>query len=80
MIWLRWLLSPIGRWIGTALAALAFLGSIYLKGRAAGKDVVQRRNDDDINRRSKKSLEAEQRVRDSIARGGLYTDDGHKRD
>tara|TARA_R110000868_G_scaffold19150_6_gene82799 strand:+ start:171 stop:413 length:243 start_codon:yes stop_codon:yes gene_type:complete len=80
MIWLNWIISPVGRWLSAALGALAFLGTIYLKGRSAGKDVVERRNEDDINKRSKKSLEAEQRVRDSIARGGLYTDDGHKRD
>lgn len=80
MTWLSWIISPIGRWLSAALAALTFLGSIYLKGRAAGKDTVQRKYDDDLNRRSKKSLEAEQRVRDSIARGGLYDDDGHRRD
>lgn len=80
MTWVSWLISPVGRWLSAIATAFVFIGTIYLKGRAAGRDGVQRRQDDEINRRSKKSLEAEQRIRDSLARGGLYADDGHKRD
>lgn len=78
-MWVSFLLSPVGR----ALSAVgAFLGAflyVYLHGRSAGKEVLRREQDDERNRRTKNALDADDRVRRDIATGGLFNDDGHRR-
>jgi hypothetical protein len=78
--WLSWLLSPIGRWFGGAAAAFAFLFAAYWKARSDGKDALRHEQIEESQRRTRNALEADARARDNISRGGLYENDGHRRD
>lgn len=80
MIWLKVLLSPVGRAmsaIGGLLGAVLF---VYLKGRAEGKKVIREEQERENQRRTENALEADRNARERINRGGLLDNDGHRRD
>jgi len=80
MIWLRWIFSPVGRWLATIGAALSILLVAYLKGRAEGKAALEQDQARERERRAKNAIQADDAVRRDIASGGLLKDDGHRRD
>jgi hypothetical protein len=80
MGWLTWLLSPVGRWVSGAGATIAIVLAAYWKAREDGKNALRREQADENARRTQNALEADSRTRRDIAGGGLYQDDGHRRD
>lgn len=80
MIWLRFIFSPVGRWLSAIGGVIAAVFLVYLKGRSAGKDAVRREQEEERNRRGRDALEADDRVRRDIASGRLFENDGHRRD
>lgn len=80
MIWLRWIFSPVGRWIATVGAAFSILFLAYFKGRQEGKEAIEREQARERERRARNAIEADSAVRRDIAAGGLLKNDGHRRD
>jgi hypothetical protein len=80
MIWLKWIFSPIGRWLSAAAGAVMFLFALYLKGRRDGKEVIRKEQEYERNRRSRDVIQADDRVRRDIASGRVLENDGHRRD
>lgn len=80
MIWLRWLLSPIGRWLAAIGAALSILLAAYLKGRKEGKEALEQDQARERERRARDAIEADNAMRRDTASGGLLKNDGHRRD
>lgn len=80
MIWLRWVFSPIGRWAAAIGAALSILVAAYLKGRKEGKEALEQDQARERERRAKDALQADDSVRRDTAAGGLFKNDGHRRD
>lgn len=80
MIWLRWVLSPIGRWFAAIGAALSILLAAYFKGRKEGKEALEQDQARERERRAKDAIEASDAVRRDNASGGLLKNDGHRRD
>jgi hypothetical protein len=80
MIWLRWVFSPVGRWLATIGAALSILLAAYLKGRREGKEALEQDQARERERRAKNAIQADDAVRRDIAAGGLLKNDGHRRD
>jgi hypothetical protein len=80
MIWLNWIISPIGRWVSGVGGAIAFLFVAYWKARSDGKEALRREQADEANRRLRNAIEADARGRERIARGELLKDDGFRRD
>jgi hypothetical protein len=80
MVWLTWLLSPVGRWVSGAGATIALVLAAYWKAREDGKNALRREQADENARRTRNALEADDRVRRDAAAGRLRDDDGHRRD
>lgn len=80
MIWLNWILSPVGRWLSSAGAVIALVFTIYMKGRREGKAAIEKEQDDERAKRAKRVVEADDRVRRDNASGRLLENDGHRRD
>jgi len=80
MIWLKWVFSPVGRWLAAIGAALSILIAAYLKGRAEGKAALEQDQARERERRAKNAIQADDRVRRDTASGGLLKNDGHRRD
>jgi hypothetical protein len=80
MIWLKWIFSPIGRWLAGIGAALSILFAAYLKGRAEGKAALEQDQARERERRARDAIEADNAVRRDAASGGLLKNDGHRRD
>lgn len=80
MIWLRWIFSPVGRWLAAVGAALSILFAAYLKGRREGKETIEREQAQERERRARDAIQADDAVRRDIAAGGLLKNDGHRRD
>ena len=80
MIWLNWVVSPIGRWVSGVGGAIAVLLAAYWKARSDGKEALRREQADEANRRLRNAVEADFRARERIARGELLKDDGHRRE
>lgn len=80
MIWLRWIFSPIGRWLAAIGAALSILLAAYLKGRKEGKEALEQDQARERERRARDAIEADGAVRRDTAGGGLLKNDGHRRD
>lgn len=77
---MMWLLSPIGRWLSAAGAMLTLLAALYMKGRRAGIEALQREQEVERNRRARNAIQADDAVRRDVASGRLYDNDGHRRD
>lgn len=75
---MSWLLTPIGRWLSSAMAVLAGIGAIYLKGRRDAKATLEQKAQADALTRTQNSLRAGDAVRTDAGR--LRDDDGHRRD
>jgi hypothetical protein len=80
MIWLKWVFSPVGRWLAAAGAALSILFAAYLKGRAEGKAALEQDQARERERRAKNAIQADDGVRRDAASGQLLKNDGHRRD
>lgn len=80
MIWLRWIFSPVGRWLAAVGAAFSILFVAYLKGRQEGKEAIEREQAQERERRARDAIQADDAVRRDIAAGGLLKNDGHRRD
>lgn len=80
MMFLTWLLSPIGKWVGAAIAVAIFVGGFYWSARRDGANALRAQQMQDGQRRTNNALEADARTRDRLNRGGLLEDDGHRRD
>lgn len=80
MIWLRWIFSPIGRWLAAIGAALSILLAAYLKGRKEGKEALEQDQARERERRARDAIEADNAMRRDTASGGLLKNDGHRRD
>lgn len=80
MIWLRWIFSPVGRAIGAVGVALSMLLAAYLKGRGEGAAALRKEQDNERNRRSRATIEADDAARRELASGRLLQNDGHRRD
>lgn len=80
MMWLGWILSPVGRWMAAVGAALSILFAAYIKGRREGAQAIEREQRDERDRRSQAAIEASNSVRRDAAGGRLYENDGHRRD
>ena len=73
---MMWFLSPIGRWFSGVFALIAFMISVYVRGR---KD-AQNSKLKEAERKLRDAVEADLRARERIARGELLANDGFKRD
>lgn len=80
MIWLKWIFSPIGRWLAGIGTVLSILFAAYLKGRAEGKAALEQDQARERERRARDAIEADNAVRRDAASGGLLKNDGHRRD
>jgi hypothetical protein len=80
MIWLNWIVSPIGRWVSGVGGAIALLFAAYWKARSDGKEALRREQEAEQHRRLRNAIEADSRARERIARGELLKDDGHRRE
>jgi hypothetical protein len=67
-------------WLAGVGALVAFMVSVYVKGRSDASSNLRAKQAEDANRRLKDAIEADSRGRERIARGELLNDDGHKRD
>lgn len=75
-----WVTGPLGSWISAALAALAVAGAVYGKGRLDAAAKIKAAQAAEALRRTQNAVQADNAVRDDIARGGLRNDDGFRRD
>lgn len=80
MIWLKLIISPIGRMISSIGGIIGAVLFVYLKGRSAGKQAIREEQEKENQRRLNDALEADRRARERINRGGLLENDGHRRD
>lgn len=80
MIWLKLIISPIGRIISSIGGIIGAVFLVYLKGRAAGKQALEREQAQERERRARDAIQADDAVRRDIAAGGLLKNDGHRRD
>ena len=72
--------SPIGRKLAVVGTIMVWCFGLYLKGRRDGKRILELEQISAQQRRVERAMESDNRVRDSIARGKLYDNDGHRRD
>ena len=62
-------LSPLGRYIGIGLVALAAVGGVYTKGRIDGRAAYKAKIERDINNAINAGSEARQRALDELNAG-----------
>lgn len=81
MPFLPFLLSPIGRWLTIGVFLMALCVGAYLKIQKDAADRVISRQQVQEMKRLQNALEADERVRRSLADpDGLLTNDGFRRD
>ena len=81
MIFLTWLISPIGRVVVGAVLAVTLLVGLYLQVRSSIRDGVVVEQIVKDQEKLKDALNAEDRVRrNSSDPASLLENDGHKRD
>lgn len=66
--------------IAGIFAALGAVFGIYVKGRSDAKAKAELKDQTNANRIRKDGADARDRVAADVARGGLYDNDGHRRD
>lgn len=81
MIFLTWLISPIGRVVAGAVLAIALLTGLYMNVRSSIRDGVVIEQIVKDQEKLKDALNAEDRVRRSSSDpASLLQNDGHRRD
>lgn len=81
MIFLTWLISPIGRVVAGAVLAVTLLVGLYLQVRSSIRDGVVVEQIVKDQEKLKDALNAEDRVRrNSSDPASLLENDGHRRD
>lgn len=78
MPFLTFFLSPIGRYVGVALAILAVIGTIYMRGRSDALSGAEAAAAADALRRTENAIRSGDSV--DVTADGLRNDDGHRRD
>lgn len=66
MIYLKWLLSPLGKVLSLVLAVLAAFGTVYIRGRQEGSEAERERSQKIVKKvQGKMDKETEKTVTDT---------------